>query len=413
MLLNEINDAVQETIRRLLSTNGWRRYEGVCAQELQQQLSSVLGQTTVQLASSGTAAVEILLRAAGVGAGDEVIIAGYDYPGNFWAIERSGARPVLVDVASGSWAIDQEALSNAYRPSCKAIIASHLHGELAPIKALREWCDERGVLLIEDACQAIGALLDSNSASPACAVGSVGHAAVVSFGGGKILCCGRGGAWATSDETLAQRGKIAAGAGSGPYGMSEIQAALISAQLPWLEAIHNQCRAFFKAVDAQLQRANFPGVLVARPHLATTAFYQAGWLLPTVGASLSTSASSTKTRNELVASLRSPSPQESNQRGADGVHVRQADGRTSGEVVSSQRHPDGTLHLQLNSRGLPFGEGFPGFHRRSGRRCRLPATLTNTAIAAEQTLVLHHRVAIEECVTAEEVASRMIASAAL
>ncbi len=95
MLLNEIKDSIRRTVTELLATDGWRRYEGTHTQELTQRLSGIVGQSTVQLASSGTAALEIILRAAGIKAGDEVLLSAYDYPGNFWAIEHRSAPSVV------------------------------------------------------------------------------------------------------------------------------------------------------------------------------------------------------------------------------------------------------------------------------------------------------------------------------
>ncbi len=387
MLLKEIQDCVQQAVAHLLATDGWRRYQGEHSQELKLRLSDILGQTTVELASSGTAALEIVLRGAGVKSGDEVLMSAYDYPGNFWAVERIGARPVLIDVMPGSWSIAQGAWVAAYSSTCKAVIASHLHGELQAMANLRSWCDTHGLWLIEDTCQAIGARLGgapgdgSNVSTPA---GSLGHAAIVSFGGGKVLTCGRGGAWGTSDASLAQRARLAAGAGSGPYGLSEIQAAIVLAQLPWLDKINQRCRDFFTRVNRQLGAANCNWNGAFETTADSTAFYQAGWILPAGYAQKMSENQTTSLREDLVSCL--------------SHYAHTSLNESSRSEQSPPRAP------------LPFGIGFPGFHRRSSRRCRLASSLPNATIAAERTLVVHHSIALTERFTADEIATHMLAT---
>jgi hypothetical protein len=70
----------------------------------------------------------LALRGLKIGAGDEVILAAYDFPGNFRAIEAVGARPVIIDLAAGSWSLDVAQVAKAIAPRTKAVIASHLHG---------------------------------------------------------------------------------------------------------------------------------------------------------------------------------------------------------------------------------------------------------------------------------------------
>ncbi len=149
--------------------------------------------------------------------------------------------------------------------------------------ALRTWCEAHNILLIEDTCQAIGANHIETSADSQQSLfpaGSLGHACIVSFGGGKVVSCGRGGAWGTSDQSLAQRARLAAGAGSGPYGLSELQAATVLAQLPWLAEINLRCRHFFASLNKQLNASNCNWKYVPEQMATSTAFYQAGWLLP-------------------------------------------------------------------------------------------------------------------------------------
>lgn len=367
MLLKEIAFSVESAVADVIARGHWQRYDGPNLQALEAQLAQQVARREVQLTCSGTAALEIVLRAVGIGAGDEVLLCSYDYPGNFWAIERVGARPALVDTTARSCRIDIESLDKAYQPTCKALIASHLHGELQKVGELKDWCDRHGVLLLEDVCQALGAKWNG---SP---VGSFGDAAILSFGGGKLLSCGRGGAWATSDESIAVKARVASGAGSGPYALSELQAATVLAQLPWLDEINSRCRDFFRALDHQLKANSCDWVFVPRGDLDSAAFYQCGWQLE--------ESYSEKDRQKLLSALHQSSP-------SPIADVPVADAASIHFDASSVGHG--------NIRELPFGVGFPGFHRRSARRCRVPQSLANATAAAYRTLALHHRVVLQQ-----------------
>ena len=104
----EIDAAVQ----RVLRSGDWGRYHSQACRELQERIAEMSGACQARLCCSGTAALEIALRAIGVGPGDEVVLAAYDFPGNFRTVELLGARPVLLDVAPDSLAIDPHQLES-------------------------------------------------------------------------------------------------------------------------------------------------------------------------------------------------------------------------------------------------------------------------------------------------------------
>src|SRR5262249_55040345 len=141
--------------------------------------------------ASGTLAVELALRALRVGPGDEVVLAGYDYGGNFLSVHAVGAVPVLADVEPGGARLDARRGGEALGPATRAVIASQLHGGLADMAALAEACAARGVAVVEDAAQGPGATVQGRPA------GAWGDLGVFSFGGSKLLAAGRGGALVT------------------------------------------------------------------------------------------------------------------------------------------------------------------------------------------------------------------------
>jgi dTDP-4-amino-4,6-dideoxygalactose transaminase len=147
---------------------------------------------------SGLAALELILRAAGVGPGDEVITTANTFIATVLAISHAGAWPVLVDVDPATATIDPDALEAAVGPRTRAIIAVHLYGHPADMDAVRRIADRHGLLVVEDACQAHGARYRGRRA------GSLGDAAAFSFYPSKNLgAFGDGGAVVTGDPGLA------------------------------------------------------------------------------------------------------------------------------------------------------------------------------------------------------------------
>jgi dTDP-4-amino-4,6-dideoxygalactose transaminase len=275
--------------------------------------------------------VELALRALLLEPGDEVLLAGYDYPGNFRAIEAVAATPVLVDVDPGTFRLSIEKLEAAWSDRTRAAIVSHLHGDAADGASLREWSDRNGVVLIEDFCQALGAEANGRP------VGSFGHLSVVSFGGSKTLTAGRGGAVLVSDETFAQRMTIFAERGNDAYPLSEMQAAALLPQLATLDELNRRRRASIERLSASLAVGNRTLRCTKSSPAVTPAFYKWGLLLA-----------------DDVADLRE-----------DALRC-------------------------FDAARLPAGEGFRGFARRAGRRSRVSGDLTESERAARNSIVIHH-----------------------
>jgi dTDP-4-amino-4,6-dideoxygalactose transaminase len=148
---------------------------------------------------SGLSALELILRAAGIGAGDEVITAANTFIATALAISHAGAAPVLVDVDPRTHTVDPDEVARAVGPRTTAIVAVHLYGQPADMDAIQTIADRHGLLVIEDACQAHGARYRGRR------VGSLGDAAAFSFYPGKNLgALGDGGAVVTSDARLAE-----------------------------------------------------------------------------------------------------------------------------------------------------------------------------------------------------------------
>lgn len=149
---------------------------------------------------SGTSALELALRAFGVGPGDEVITAANTFIATVFAVRYTGARPVLVDVMPETYTLDPEAVELAITSRTKAVIPVHLYGHPADMASIGDVARRHRLIVIEDACQAHGARYDMRP------VGSLGDAGAFSFYPSKNLgALGDGGMVVTSDPALAAR----------------------------------------------------------------------------------------------------------------------------------------------------------------------------------------------------------------
>lgn len=220
---------VLEAMRQAYEDGSWGRYHGGHIERLEQRLADEHGVERVLTCGSGTFAVELALRALKIGRGDEVVMAAYDYGGNFLSVHAVGAHPVLVDVDAGSWNLASEHLDAAYSPATRAVLVSHLHGGIVPMREVVKWAEEKGVATIEDAAQTPGALVQGRRA------GTWGDVGVLSFGGSKLLTAGRGGAILTRRADVAQRARLWLQRGNHLCPLSELQAAVLKPQLDRLD----------------------------------------------------------------------------------------------------------------------------------------------------------------------------------
>ena len=230
------DEDVEAALRRAFADGSWGKYHGPNCRELAERLATLHGSEHVVLTCSGTAAVELALHGLNVAANDEVILAAYDFEGNFKNVLTVGAKPVLVDVDVRTGQLDVSQLEAARSPRTKAIIVSHLHGGVVVMPDVRAFADQHGIAVIEDACQMPGAMVQGRVA------GTWGDVGVLSFGGSKLLTAGRGGALVTRDGGIAQRIRVHTQRGNDAYPLSELQAAVLVPQLNRL-AERNQLRA--------------------------------------------------------------------------------------------------------------------------------------------------------------------------
>ena len=190
----EVNDVLETGILMRYGFDGPRK--GIWkAKELEQAINERFGSTYSQLVSSGTAALTTALAALGIGYGDEVIMPAFTFVASFEAVLSVGAVPVLVDVDE-SLTLSPRAVREAITDKTKCIMPVHMCGSMADMDALQEICREKNLLLLEDACQSIGATYKGKS------LGTIGDAGTFSFDFVKTMTCAEGGVVMTNNKEV-------------------------------------------------------------------------------------------------------------------------------------------------------------------------------------------------------------------
>ena len=177
--------------------------------------------------ANGTVALQCALKAAGVSAGDEVIVPALTFVATATSVVLVNAVPIMVDIDPLTYNISPEAIEAAITPRTRAIIPVHNGGYPADMDAIMEIADKRGLWVIEDCAHAHGSQWRGKG------VGSIGHLGTFSFQIGKTLTCGEGGMVLTNDEVLAEN---AARFANLNMRMTNLQAALLLCQLERFDA---------------------------------------------------------------------------------------------------------------------------------------------------------------------------------
>ncbi len=229
--------------------------------------------------SSGTDAILVSLMALGVGAGDEVVTTPYTFVATATSIARLGARAVLVDIDPRTFNLDVARVEAAITPRTKAIVPVHLYGQMSGAGALAGIAASRGLPIVEDAAQAIGAEENGRRA------GSVGSLGCLSFFPSKNLgAFGDGGMVVSNDATLAERVRLLRNQGQKPkyfsvelggnFRLDALQAAVLRAKLTHLDgwtAARQRNAARYRALFAASGLAVCTGALEAGADIALPA----------------------------------------------------------------------------------------------------------------------------------------------
>ncbi len=220
------------------------------------EFARTIGTAHAIAVSNGTAALELALRGLGIGPGDEVVVPSFTFAATANAVRMVGANPIFADVDLESYCLSAETVRPLLGPRTAAVIVVHLYGNVADPSRLVNLCRERGIALIEDAAQALGATWRRQS------VGALGKVGTFSFYPTKNITTGEGGMITTNDAALADRIGLLRNHGSrhrylheivGTNArLGEIGAAIGRVQLRRLAEWQAQRRANAAAYDSQL-----------------------------------------------------------------------------------------------------------------------------------------------------------------
>ena len=239
----EIRGALDEAFKRVLDS-GWF-IMGPELEAFEAEFAAYCGVKHCIGVGNGLEALHLLLRAYGVGPGDEVIVPSNTFIATWLAVSECGATPVPVEPNPLTHNIEAPAIAAAITSRTKAIMPVHLYGQTADMDPINELARKHGLVVIEDAAQAQGALYKGRRA------GSLGDAAGTSFYPGKNLgALGDGGAVLTSDDAIAEKVKRLRNYGSqvkyqhdvAGYNsrLDEVQAALLRVKLGVLDQWHGR-----------------------------------------------------------------------------------------------------------------------------------------------------------------------------
>ncbi len=182
--------------------SNWISSSGKYLDLLEEKFSCYLGVKYSAACSSGTSALHLACLAAGIGAGDEVIIPNFTLIVSANVVISCGAKPVLVDVDPKTWCINPKLIEEKITKHTKAIMAVHMYGHPCEMDAIMTTAKRHHLFVIEDCAEAHGAEYKGRK------VGSIGHAGCFSFYGNKILTSGEGGLVTTSDQKIAEKVKL-------------------------------------------------------------------------------------------------------------------------------------------------------------------------------------------------------------
>lgn len=198
-VLHVAETALDGNEQRYLSecvTTNWVSSAGPFVRRFEEAFAEAAGCRFAVSCSSGTAALHLMLAAAGIGPGDEVILPTFTMVATANAVGYTGAKAVFIDSDPDTWNLDVSLVAHAIGPRTRAILAVHTYGQPVDVDALSRIAHDNGLVLLEDAAEAHGAELRGRR------VGGLGKAAAFSFYGNKILTTGEGGIVTTDHEEL-------------------------------------------------------------------------------------------------------------------------------------------------------------------------------------------------------------------
>ncbi|RVT31511.1 DegT/DnrJ/EryC1/StrS family aminotransferase [Acinetobacter indicus] len=189
--------AEADAVSKVLLSNKVNYWTGQECREFEKEFAQFAGAKHAVAVANGTVALDLALKALGIGAGDDVIVTSRTFLASASSIVTAGANPIFADVELDSQNISRRTIEAVITPNTKAIICVHLAGWMCDMDPIMQLAKEKGIFVLEDCAQAHGAMYKGKSA------GSIGHIGAWSFCQDKIMTTGgEGGMVTTNDESL-------------------------------------------------------------------------------------------------------------------------------------------------------------------------------------------------------------------
>jgi dTDP-4-amino-4,6-dideoxygalactose transaminase len=260
----ELKDELDAAVHDVMSNAGF--IGGPAVKGLEEEIAAYCGTEYSVACANGTDALFLIMHALGITKGDEVITTPFTFFATTEAIVHVGATPVYVDIEPGTYNMDISQVEAAITDKTKAILPVHIFGQCVDMDPLLEIAERHNLVVVEDACQAIGATYKGKHA------GSLARAAAFSFFPSKNLgCAGDGGIITTDDAELAARCRKMASHGTSKkyyhdaFGtnsrLDALQARILSVKLPHLDRWNNERReaaAFYGELLADVVGLELP-----------------------------------------------------------------------------------------------------------------------------------------------------------
>ncbi len=235
--------------------------------EFERAIADYVGLPFAIAVNSGTSGLHLCVRALGIEEGDEVIVPSFTFIAAANAVVYERATPVFVDIDPITMNLDPEKIESAITPRTRAIMVVHTFGRPAPMRDIIRIAKKHGLLIIEDACEAVGAKYQGQKA------GTFGNAGVFAFYPNKQITTGEGGMIVTHDERIAVRVRSLRNQGRGAsgewfeheelgynYRLSEMSCAIGIVQLKRLETILERRATIARIYEQKL--AGLPGLIL-------------------------------------------------------------------------------------------------------------------------------------------------------
>jgi len=256
-----VTPASRAAVSAYLDSGGWLT-EFTETRSFEEEIGRYVGAPHAVVVTSGTVAIYLALLASGIGPGDRVLVPAYTMAGTYTAVAWCGAQPILVDVLPDHLCLDLKAVRNA--DGIKAMIYVPMNGRCGDMEEIVRFCNTNGILLIEDAAQAMGSRWKERY------LGTYGEAGVYSFTPHKIISTGQGGVVVTANQALQAKARklkdfhrkapgvdVHDGVGFN-FKFTDLQAALGRSQLGEMAERSRRKKALFAAYAARLE--NVPGM---------------------------------------------------------------------------------------------------------------------------------------------------------